>query len=69
MTPDEQIKAMTAAMKQAIKVMGDRFGSTERDVLTAIEGLKTSMQGGDGKTAPLSKDRTDAPVNAAAVQA
>ena len=31
MTPEEQIVKMTTAIKQAIKVMGDRFGSTEGD--------------------------------------
>jgi hypothetical protein len=35
---------MTIAIKQAIKVLGDRFGSTEGDIARAIEGLKTSMQ-------------------------
>jgi hypothetical protein len=44
MTPEEQIVKMTSAIKQAIKVMGDRFGSTEQDVATAIQGLKMSMQ-------------------------
>ena len=43
MTPEEHIVKMTSAIKQAIKVMGDRFGSTEEDVTRAIEGLKTSM--------------------------
>lgn len=32
MTPEEQITKMTGAIKQALKVMGDRFGSTEGDV-------------------------------------
>ena len=50
MTPEEQIKKMTAAIKQAIKVMGDRFGSTEQDVAKAIEGLKSSMQTEGAKT-------------------
>lgn len=54
MTPVEQITIMTTAMKQAIKVMEDRFGSTETDVAKAIEGLKTSMQTGAPKTAPRS---------------
>lgn len=49
MTSEEQITRMAAAMKQAIKVMGDRFGSTEEDVARAIEGLKASMLP-DGKT-------------------
>jgi hypothetical protein len=44
MTSEEQITKMTAAIKQAIKVMGDRFSSTEEDVARAIEGLKASMQ-------------------------
>jgi len=44
MTPDEQIAKMKKAINQAVKVMGDRFGSTERDVDRAIEDLKASMQ-------------------------
>lgn len=44
MTPEEQITKMTKAINQAIKVMSDRFGSTETDVAKAIEGLKESMQ-------------------------
>jgi hypothetical protein len=44
MTPEEQIKNMTKAINQAIKVMGDRFGSTEADVARAIQELKASMQ-------------------------
>jgi hypothetical protein len=43
MTPEEQIKNMTKAINQAIKVMGDRFGSTETDVAKAIQELKTSL--------------------------
>jgi hypothetical protein len=39
MTSEEQIMKMTIAIKQAIKVMGDRFGSTEEDVARVIEGL------------------------------
>ncbi len=50
MTAEEQIKTMTTAIKQAIKVMGDRFGSTEQDVAKAIEGLKSSMQAEGAKT-------------------
>jgi hypothetical protein len=45
MTPQEQIVKMKKAIAQAIKVMGDRFGSTEQDVTTAIQELKVSMQG------------------------
>jgi hypothetical protein len=46
MTPEEQIVKMTTAIKEAIKVMGDRFGSTEEDVARTIQELKASMQGG-----------------------
>ena len=44
MTPEEQIAKMKKAINQAIKVMGDRFGSTEADVERAIDELKSSMQ-------------------------
>jgi hypothetical protein len=44
MTAEEQITKMTTAIKQAIKVMGDRFGSTEEDVARAIQELKASLQ-------------------------
>lgn len=44
MTSEEQIAKMKKAINQAIKVLGDRFGSTETDVAKAIEELKTSMQ-------------------------
>ena len=54
MPPEEQITKMTAAIKQAIKVMGDRFGSTEGDVARAIEGLKVSMQTDTSSPVPLS---------------
>lgn len=43
MTPDEQITRMKKAITQAIKVMGDRFGSTDADVERAIDELKASM--------------------------
>jgi hypothetical protein len=48
MTHEEQIAKMALAIKQAIKVMADRFGSTEQDVARAIEGLRASMQVGCG---------------------
>jgi hypothetical protein len=35
---------MKKTIAQAIKVMGDRFGSTEQDVARTIQELKTSMQ-------------------------
>lgn len=44
MTSDERIVNMTKAIQQAIKVMGDRFGSTEGDVARTIEALKASLQ-------------------------
>ena len=43
MTSEERIANMTKAINQAIKVMGDRFGSTEEDVARTIESLKLSM--------------------------
>jgi hypothetical protein len=43
MTAEEQIMKMTMAIKQAMKVMGDRFGSTETDVAGALEALKASI--------------------------
>jgi hypothetical protein len=44
MTPEEQITKMKKVITQTIKVMGDRFGSTEADVERAIDELKVSMQ-------------------------
>jgi hypothetical protein len=44
MTPEEQITKMKKAITQAVKVMGDRFGSTEGDVERAVDELKASMQ-------------------------
>ncbi len=44
MTSEERITTMTKAITQAIKVMGDRFGSTDGDVARAIEALKVSLQ-------------------------
>lgn len=44
MTPEEKVTKMTKAINQAIKVMGDRFGSTEEDVARAIQELKASLQ-------------------------
>ena len=53
MTPEEHIAKMTTAIRQAIKVMGDRFGSTEQDVTKAIHELRISMQGSTEPRAPL----------------
>lgn len=43
MTSDEQIANMTKAINEAIKVMGNRFGSTEGDVAKTIQMLKSSL--------------------------
>ena len=51
MTPEEQITKMKKAINQALKVMGDRFGSTEGDVERAIDELKASMQTAPGAAA------------------
>ena len=53
MTPEEQITKMKKAITQAIKVMGDRFGSTEADVERAIAELKASMQATPAAAAQL----------------
>lgn len=44
MTSHEQITTMTKAIKRAITVMGDRFGSTDEDVAQVIQELKASIQ-------------------------
>jgi len=41
---EEQNTKMKKAITQAIKVMGDRFGSTDGDVARSIQELKASMQ-------------------------
>ena len=61
MTPQEHIAKMTTAIKQAIKVMGDRFGSTEQDVTRAIQELKTSMQASSEPSATLGDSATTKP--------
>jgi hypothetical protein len=58
MTSQEHIAQMTTAIRQAIKVMGDRFGSTEQDVTKAIHELKMSMQGAMEPRAPLGDSMT-----------
>lgn len=45
MTAEEQIVTMTAAIKRAIKAMGDRFGTTEEEVARIILELKASLTG------------------------
>ena len=56
MTPEEQITKMKKAITQAIKVMGDRFGSTEGDVERAIDELKASMQTVPAAVGPVSSE-------------
>jgi hypothetical protein len=43
MTPEEQIAKMVKAIHQAIKVLGDRFGSTPGDDQRTIQMLKDSL--------------------------
>ena len=62
MTPEEQITKMKKAITQAIKVMSDRFGSTEADVAKAIDELKASMQ--TAPAAPAQSPQSTAAVNA-----
>jgi len=63
MTPQEHITKMTTAIRQAIKVMGDRFGSTEQDVAKAIQDLKASMQGGTESRVDSSTTKQPVSVN------
>lgn len=58
MTPEEHIAKMTTAIRQAMKIMGDRFGSTEQDVAKAIHDLKMSMQGAREPRPPLGGSMT-----------
>ena len=60
MTPEEQIAKMKKAITQAIKVMGDRFGSTEADVEKAIDELKASMQAAPAAAPQLPQSTTAA---------
>ena len=64
MTSEEHIAKMTTAIRLAIKVMGDRFGSTEQDVATAIQELKTSMLASAEPKAPQGAVATQQPVHA-----
>ena len=66
MTPEEHIIAkMTAAIRQAIKVMGDRFGSTEQDVARSIQQLKESIQASPASATPGNSVTTQPAVSAA----
>jgi len=64
MTPEQQITKMTKAINQAIKVMSDRFGSTETDVAKAIQELKESMQKAPAAQPAPSTQSTPSPVTA-----
>ena len=64
MTPEQQITKMTKAINQAIKVMSDRFGSTETDVAKAIQELKESMQKSQSAQPAPSTQSTPSPVTA-----
>ncbi len=44
MPAEDQIAKMTKAIRQAIKVMENPFGSTELDVEKAVQGLKASLE-------------------------
>ncbi len=44
MTSEERIANMSIAIKQAMRVMGDRFGSTEQDVARTVQALKMSLE-------------------------
>lgn len=52
MSAEDQIARMTKAIRQAIKVMEDRFGSTELDVEKAIQELKASLQASAAPSPP-----------------
>jgi hypothetical protein len=64
MTSEEHIAKMTTAIRLAIKVMGDRFGSTEQDVANAIQELKLSMLASTAPRATQGDSTTEQPVGA-----
>ena len=64
MTTEQQNTKMTKAINQAIKVMSDRFGSTETDVAKAIQELKESMQKSPSAQPAPSTQSTPSPVTA-----
>jgi hypothetical protein len=64
MTSEEHIAKMTTAIRLAIKVMGDRFGSTEQDVANAIQELKLSLLTSTAPRAIQGDSTTQQPVNA-----
>lgn len=64
MTSEEHIAKMTTAIRLAIKVMGDRFGSTEQDVANAIQELKISLLTSPAPRPIQGDSTTQQPVNA-----
>jgi hypothetical protein len=64
MTSEEHIVKMTTAIRLAIKVMSDRFGSTEQDVANAIQELKMSMLASSAPRATQGDSTTQQPLNA-----
>ncbi|HEY7533072.1 MAG TPA: hypothetical protein VH681_09885 [Nitrospiraceae bacterium] len=64
MTSEDHIAKMTTAIRLAIKVMGDRFGSTEQDVANAIQELKLSLLTSTAPRAIQGDSTTQQPVNA-----
>jgi hypothetical protein len=64
MTSEEHIAKMTTAIRLAIKVMGDRFGSTEQDVANAIQELKMSLLTSTAPRAIPGDSPTQQPVTA-----
>lgn len=64
MTSEEHIAKMTTAIRLAIKVMSDRFGSTEQDVANAIQELKMSMLASSAPRATQGDSTTQQPLNA-----
>jgi hypothetical protein len=64
MTPEEQIAKMTKAINQAIKVMGDTFGSTPGDFTRAIQVLKESLPAPAARPKPPAPAESPAPAEA-----
>jgi hypothetical protein len=65
MTPEEQIAKMTKAINQAIKVLGDTFGSTPGDFTRAIQTLKESLPAPAVRPKPPATAETPAPAETA----
>lgn len=46
MTPEQKIAAMTKAINEAIKVLGNKFGSSDRDTTRCIQTLRDALKDG-----------------------